>query len=81
MPGSRDRAGLLERAQPPVAGRDAELHALSKLGDGQPTVLLQERKNLAVLRARPSLARAVSRFSGAAMIAIGGVLIGHQFAG
>jgi threonine/homoserine/homoserine lactone efflux protein len=34
-----------------------------------------------VLRARPSLARAVSRFSGAAMVTIGGVLVAHQFAG
>jgi threonine/homoserine/homoserine lactone efflux protein len=34
-----------------------------------------------VLAARRSLARAVSRFSGASMVAIGSMLVAHQFAG
>ncbi len=34
-----------------------------------------------VLRTRPSLARAVSRFSWAAMVVIGALLVVHQFAG
>jgi threonine/homoserine/homoserine lactone efflux protein len=35
----------------------------------------------AVLRARPSVTPTVSRFSGAAMVTIGGVLVVHHFAG
>src|SRR5262249_8898953 len=43
-----DRSAALELPEPAVARRDAQPHPGSQLGDGQATVLLEQRKNLSV---------------------------------
>ncbi|HEY8716978.1 hypothetical protein [Pengzhenrongella sp.] len=56
-----------------MAGGDGQADPLGELGDCETSVLLQ-------LRARPAAARAVSRFSGVAMVGIGVLLLAEQLA-
>jgi hypothetical protein len=50
-----DDPAALELAQPPVAGRDAEVHAFRELGYREPPVLLKLGNNLLVNRVHRSI--------------------------
>src|SRR5262245_48181390 len=47
-PVAANRSRALQFAQSSMAGRDAELHPLGQLGDGQPSIRLEFSNNLSI---------------------------------